>query len=132
MTRRILRPAAAALALAALLAGPVLAAQVTLKGQPLQLVGEPVAVGAEAPDFTALDNDFKPISLDDFKGKTVLISAVPSLDTKVCTLQTKRFDEELAKLPPDVVVMTISMDLPFAQQQFCGREDIKDMVVLSD
>ena len=130
MTRRILRPAAAALALAALLAGPVLAAQVTLKGQPLQLVGEPVAVGAEAPDFTALDNDFKPISLDDFKGKTVLISAVPSLDTKVCTLQTKRFDEELAKLPPDVVVMTISMDLPFAQQQFCGREDIKDMVVL--
>ncbi len=62
----------------------------------------------------------------------MLISAVPSLDTKVCTLQTKRFDEELAKLPADVVVMTISMDLPFAQQQFCGREDIKGMVVVSD
>jgi len=118
--------------LAMLLAAPALAYQVTQRGNPLQLAGEPPAVGAAAPDFTALDNDFKPVSLSDFKGKTVLISAVPSLATKVCTLQTKRFDEELAKLPPDVVVMTISMDLPFAQKDFCGREDIKGMVVVSD
>ena len=107
-------------------------AQITIKGKPVTLAGTLVAVGDKAPDFTALDNGFQPVSLDEFRGRPVLISAVPSLDTPVCSLQTKRFNEELAKLPADLVVMTISMDLPFAQQRFCGKEDIKDMVVVSD
>ena len=114
------------------LAAIVATAQITMKGNPVTLAGTPVAVGDRAPDFTALDGSFQPVSLGDFKGKTVLISVVPSLDTRVCSLQTKRFHEELAKLPAGVVVMTISMDLPFAQKRFCGQEDIADMVVVSD
>ena len=108
------------------------ATEVTMKGNPVTLSGETVAVGEKAPDFTALDGKFQPVALADFKGRPVLISAVPSLDTPVCSLQTKRFNTELADLPAELVVMTISMDLPFAQQRFCGKEDIKGMVVVSD
>jgi thiol peroxidase len=105
---------------------------VTLQGKTLTLAGKGVQVGEPAPGFTVLDGEFQPVSLSEFRGRIVLISAVPSLDTRVCTLQTKRFDEAIADLPKNVVVMTISMDLPFAQKQFCGKEDIKDMVVVSD
>jgi len=108
------------------------AADITIKGNPVTLVGELIAVGDQAPDFTALDGSFKPVKLSDFQGRPVLVSAVPSLDTPVCSLQTKRFNTELAKLPADLVVLTISMDLPFAQQRFCGNEGIEGMVVVSD
>lgn len=121
-----------ALAALILAAAPAQATQVTMKGHSITLSGETVAVGDRAPDFAALDAGFQPVSVSDFHGRPVLISAVPSLDTKVCSLQTKRFHQELGALPAGVVVMTISMDLPFAQQRFCGQEDIADMVVVSD
>ena len=105
---------------------------VTMKGTPLTLLGSAAEVGKRAPDFRVVDAGFKPVRLSDFKGKVVLISAVPSLDTGVCSLQTKRFNEEAAKLPKDVQVITISMDLPFAQKRFCEAEKVKNIPVLSD
>jgi thiol peroxidase len=103
-----------------------------MHGKPIVLVGANAGAGERAPDFKAVDGDFAPVSLSDFKGKVVLISAVPSLDTKVCSLQTKRFNEESAKLPKDVVIVTISTDLPFAQKRFCSTEGIDRIKVLSD
>lgn len=136
MTRNRPSPAILMAALLTFVAsGAALAANppsVTANGVPLALAGKGIDVGQPAPNFTALNDKFEPVSLQDFSGKVVLISAVPSLDTKVCSLQTHRFDQAIAQLPKNVVVMTISMDLPFAQQQFCGKEDIKDMVVISD
>lgn len=105
---------------------------VTLKGNPVTLLGARVDVGDKAPDFTVVDEAWKPVALSDFKGDVVLISAVPSLDTPVCSLQTKRFNEAAAKLPPNVRVLTISEDLPFAQKRFCEAEKIGDTKVLSD
>ena len=105
---------------------------VTMKGKPLTLLGPQVKVGDKAPEFKAVNASFKPVTLSDFKGKTVLISAVPSLDTGVCAAQTKRFNEEAAKLPTNVVILTISEDLPFAQKRFCETEKIDGMQVLSD
>ncbi len=105
---------------------------VTAHGNPITLLGPQLKVGDRAPDFTVVDEAFRPVRLADFKGKTVLISAVPSLDTGVCSLQTKRFNDEAEKLPPGVAVLTISEDLPFAQTRFCGVESIKNLRVLSD
>ncbi len=105
---------------------------VTMKGDPLVLLGPQLEVGDEAPGFTAVDRGLQPVSLSDFAGRTVLISAVPSVDTSVCSLQTKRFNEEAAALPEDVAVVTISMDLPFALDRFCGAEGIDRIQVLSD
>ena len=105
---------------------------VTMKGKPLVLLGDSPGAGAAAPEFRVVDSAFKPVKLSDFKGKIVLISAVPSLDTGVCSLQTRRFNEEAAKLPTNVVVLTISMDLPFAQKRFCAAEKIARLQVLSD
>ena len=105
---------------------------VTMHGDPLTLLGPDVAVGAPAPDFKAVNGEFEPVQLSDFAGKPVLISTVPSLDTGVCALQTKRFHEELAGLPAETVVITVSMDLPFAQKRFCEAEAIKGLVVLAD
>lgn len=106
--------------------------QVTFKGQPLELAGSPVAVGQEAPDFTALDNAFQPQALAAFRGRPILISVVPSVDTPVCSQQTRRFNQELASLPEAVVLLTISMDLPSAQKRFCGEAEIERMQMLSD
>lgn len=106
--------------------------QVTVRGKPLTLLGPDLKVGDAAPDVRVVDAGFGEVKLSDFRGKTVLVSAVPSLDTPVCSIQTKRFNEEAEKLPDSVVVLTISMDLPFAQARFCGAENIKKIRVLSD
>jgi thiol peroxidase len=104
---------------------------VTMKGEPLTLLGPNLSVGDAAPDFRVVDAGFQPVKLSDFKGQPLLISAVPSLDTSVCSLQTKRFNEEAAKLT-GVTVLTISQDLPFAQKRFCETEKIGNIRVLSD
>ena len=105
---------------------------VTARGNPLTLLGPDLPVGAAAPDFRVVDGQFQEVKLSDFRGKTVLISAVPSLDTSVCSEQTQRFDREAEKLPGNVVVLTISLDLPFAQSRFCDEESIERIQVLSD
>jgi len=104
---------------------------VTMKGEPLTLLGPKLSVGDAAPDFRVVDAGFTQVKLSDFKATPVLISAVPSLDTTVCSLQTKRFNEEAAKLA-GVAVLTISQDLPFAQKRFCETEKIGNIRVLSD
>ena len=105
---------------------------VSFQGNPLTLLGPDVTVGQAGPDFTAVDGDFKPVKLSDFSGRVVLISAVPSLDTPVCSIQTKRFNGEASKLADKVTVLTISEDLPFAQKRFCSSEKIEGHQVLSD
>ena len=98
----------------------------------ITLLGTQVDVGQKAPDFKVVDGSFVPVTLADFTGKNVLISVVPSLDTGVCSLQTKRFNGEVVNLPQDIVMLTISNDLPFAQKRFCKTESIDKLKVLSD
>lgn len=105
---------------------------VTLKGNPMTLLGPALKPGDAAPPFTLADGALSPVRLEDFRGKVKLISVVPSLDTPICELQTKRFHEEAAKLPESVAVLTISMDLPFAQSRFCTTHGIGRIRVLSD
>lgn len=96
------------------------------------LLGSQVALGKQAPNFKVVDKNFSPVELSDFKNQTVLISVVPSLDTGVCSIQTKRFNEEAAKLPENITILTISNDLPFAQKRFCKVESVDKIKVLSD
>ena len=103
-----------------------------MKGNPLTLVGGELGVGDEAPDVTLLDNNLQPVRLSSFRGKVIIISAVPSLDTPVCEMETKRFNEEAVKLGPDVVIITVSMDLPFAQKRWCAAEGVAAVKTLSD
>ncbi len=103
---------------------------ITFKGNPLTLTGNEVKIGDMAPDFTVVDNDLKPVKLSDFRGKTVVISSVPSLDTPVCEIQTKKFNQEAGST--NAVILTISMDLPFAQKRFCGAHSISAVKVVSD
>jgi len=105
---------------------------VTFKGNPLTLVGNPVKVGDKAPDAEVLANDLSSIKLSGFRGKVCVICSVPSLDTPVCDTQTRRFNEQAASLGDDVVVLTISMDLPFAQQRWCGSANVVNVQTLSD
>jgi thiol peroxidase len=107
---------------------------VTFKGAPLTLSGSEVKVGQSAPDFKLhyFDGGMKEIKLADIKGKPTILSVVPSLDTGVCAIQTKKFNESLAKLGDRVNAVTVSMDLPFAMNRFCGAESIKNMRVGSD
>jgi len=105
---------------------------VTLKGNPVTLVGKEVKVGDAATDVTLLDNDLKAVALSAFRGKVVVLSSVPSLDTPVCDTETRRFNEEAAKLGDGVAVLTISMDLPFAQKRWCGAHGIERVKTLSD
>src|SRR5690625_161224 len=105
--------------------------QVTFKGNPVTLVGNEIKVGDQAPDFTVLSNTLETVSLGDYAGKIKLISVVPSLDTGVCSEQTKRFNEEVTNLD-NVQVITVSMDLPFAQARWCGAEGVENIDVLSD
>ena len=105
---------------------------VTLRGNSLTLIGNPVKEGDKAPDFTVLDNDLKPVNLSAYKGKVCVISAVPSLDTPVCDMETRRFNEEAGKMPDNVVVLTVSMDLPFAQKRWCAAAGVDRVKTLSD
>ena len=105
---------------------------ITMRGGPLTLVGAELKVGQKAPDFIALDNDLKPVELSSFRGKICVLSSVPSLDTPVCDVETRRFNEEARRLGPDVVILTISMDLPFAQKRWCGAAGVARVQTLSD
>jgi thiol peroxidase len=96
------------------------------------LLGNQVNIGEKAPDFKVVNDTFSPISLSNFSDKTILISVVPSLDTGVCSLQTKRFNDEVVNFSENVVVLTISNDLPFAQKRFCKNENVEKVKVLSD
>ena len=104
---------------------------VTFKGNPLTLLGPEVKTGVKAPGFQVLGQELSPISLESYKGKIVLISVVPSLDTPVCDQQTRRFNQEAAKLP-GVEMLTVSMDLPFAQKRWCGAAGIDQVKTGSD
>ena len=106
--------------------------KITFQGNPLTLLGRELQVGDPAPDFEILDNELRPVRVSAFKGKVVLITAVPSLDTPVCDLETRRFNSEAAGLGSDVQILTISMDLPFAQKRWCGAAGIDKLITLSD
>ncbi|MCR6095523.1 thiol peroxidase [Salipaludibacillus agaradhaerens] len=105
--------------------------EVTFKEKPVTLVGDDISVGDKAPDFTVLATDLSEITLSDSKGKIRLISVVPSIDTGVCDQQTRRFNEEAAKLE-NVEILTISVDLPFAQKRWCAAAGIDNVQTLSD
>jgi thioredoxin-dependent peroxiredoxin len=103
----------------------------TLKGNPLTLVGPELKAGDPAPDFSMVDNGLKTVTLQDTGNQVRIISVVPSLDTPVCDAQTKRFNEEAAKLP-ELSIYTVSMDLPFAQKRWCGAYGIDHVKMISD
>ncbi len=105
---------------------------ITFKGNPVTLEGSEVKVGQAAPGFTAVANDLSPASLTDHRGKVVVISSVPSLDTGVCATQTRKFNEKAGALGDNAVVLTVSMDLPFAQKRWCGAEGVESVVTVSD
>lgn len=105
---------------------------ITFQGKPLTLIGQKLSAGSRAPDFTCLDNKLNSVSLKDFAGKACIISSVPSLDTPVCDMETKRFNKEAEKLGDKVKVLTISMDLPFAQARWCGAAGVENVITLSD
>jgi thiol peroxidase len=102
---------------------------VTFKGNPLTLVGSLPEVGQAAPDFEVLGNDLSPVKLSDFKGKTLVICSVQSLDTSVCDTETRKFNEQATSLGDDVAVL---VDLPFAQRRWCGAAGVKNVRTLSD
>lgn len=105
---------------------------ITFKGNPMTLLGPELKVGAAAPEFKVVDNGLQPVTLADSQGKVRLITVVPSLDTPVCDTMTRKFNEETSKLPENVVVYTISLDLPFAQKRWCGNAGIEKVKTLSD
>jgi thioredoxin-dependent peroxiredoxin len=106
-------------------------ASITFKNNPVTLLGNEVSVGDTAPDFTVLANDLSQVTLADSKGKVRLISVVPSIDTGVCDAQTRRFNEDASKIS-NVEVLTISMDLPFAQKRWCASNGLENVQTLSD
>lgn len=105
---------------------------ITFKGNPMTLLGPELKAGDRAPDFQAVDTTLGPVALSDFRGKVKVISAVPSLDTPVCDMETRRFNQEAAQLPEGVVVLTVSLDLPFAQKRWCGAAGVDRVKTLSD
>ena len=106
--------------------------EITFKGKPLTLLGEMPRVGEAAADVEVIGNDMSKIQISSFKGKVLVLSAVPSLDTPTCAIETRRFNEEAAGLGDDVAVLTVSMDLPFAQKRWCGAEGIDKVITASD
>lgn len=105
---------------------------ITFKGNPFTLLGPEIKVGDSAPDFRVVDGTLAPVTLANYAGKIKIISAVPSLDTPVCDTETRRFNQEAASLPEQVAVLTVSMDLPFAQKRWCGAAGIDRVQLLSD
>ena len=105
---------------------------VTFAGNPIALLGKEVKVGDKAPAFTLLDNGLGEKTLADYAGKVKVISVVPSLDTGVCDAQTRWFNQNVSKLGENVVVLTVSVDLPFAQKRWCGAAGIDQVETLSD
>ena len=105
---------------------------ITMKGHPLTLAGQEAKLGDPAPDFVVLANDLSPFKLSSLKGKVAIICSVPSLDTPTCDIETRWFNEEAAKLGPDVEILTISMDLPFAQRRWCGAAGVDRVKTYSD
>ena len=106
--------------------------KVTFGGKPVTLVGNRCKVGEMAPVFTVIDNGLQPVSSDRFRGKVRIFSVFPSVDTSVCSLQNIRFNREASKLGDEVVVLALSVDLPFAQKRFCAAEGIDRVHVFSD
>ena len=106
--------------------------ETTMAGNPVTLEGPKLKIGDKAPDFTLIDTGMEERTLADWEGKYKLISVVPSLDTSVCDLQTKRFNHEAVGLGDDVVILTVSMDLPFAQKRWCGANESDRVITLSD
>jgi thiol peroxidase len=104
---------------------------VTMRGNPMTLLGPEIKAGQKAPEFHAVDKAMGPIGLDKFKGKVKVISVIPSIDTPVCDAQTRRFNEEASKLG-DVQILTVSMDLPFAQARWCGAAGVDKITMVSD
>ncbi|QWU18063.1 thiol peroxidase, atypical 2-Cys peroxiredoxin [Paenibacillus sophorae] len=104
----------------------------TFKGNPITLIGPKLSAGDPAPDFILSKNLLEEATLKDFSGKVKLISVVPSLDTGVCDAQTRRFNSEAAELGDEVVILTVSADLPFAQARWCGAAGIDRVITLSD
>jgi len=105
---------------------------VTMQGNPLTLTGSPVGQGDRAPDFTLLNNDLQPVTLHDSAGRVRILASVPSLDTSVCSEETKRFNAEAEHLDPNIAVLTISMDLPFAQKRWVDQHQATNVTTLSD
>ena len=105
---------------------------VTMRGNPMTLVGPELKPGQKAPGFTIVGKGLAPAGLDQFKGKVKVITTIPSLDTPVCDAETRRFNEEASKLPGDVEILSISMDLPFAQARWCGAAGVDKVTTLSD
>jgi thiol peroxidase len=105
---------------------------ITFKGNPFTLIGPQLKVGDKAPEFFVVDNGLAQVSLASSAGKIRIISSVPSLDTPVCDTETRRFNQEAVGLPGEVVVLTISLDLPFAQKRWCGAAGIEKVTTLSD
>lgn len=105
--------------------------QITMGGNPIKLLGEEIKVGMKAPAFKAVKTDMSEFSSDELNGKIKIYSVVPSIDTRICEFQTIRFNEEATK-HPDVMVVTVSVDLPFAQKRFCVANSIENSIVVSD
>ncbi len=105
---------------------------ISMRGNPLTLTGNEVKVGDEAPDFVVLANDLSPVRFSSFRGKVCVLSSLPSLDTPVCNAQTRRLDREAERLGTDVAILTISMDLPFAQKRWSDAAAMNRVQALSD
>lgn len=105
---------------------------VTFKGNPATLLGPDIKVGNTAPDFHVVDNSLQPVTLSSNLGKVQIITVVPSIDTPVCDTMTRKFNEKATQLPENVVVLTVSVDLPFAQKRWCGNAGIERIQTVSD
>jgi thioredoxin-dependent peroxiredoxin len=105
---------------------------ITMHGNPLTLLGSEIKAGDKAPEATLLDNGLAPVKISSYRGKVLIISSVPSLDTPVCDIETRRFNKEAEGLNKDVIILTVSMDLPFAQKRWCGAAGISNVITMSD
>ncbi len=106
--------------------------RIRFNGRPVHVAGNKVKPGDKAPNFVLVDKDLKPVSLGQFRGKVVILSVFPSLDTPVCATQNRKFNEAATQLSDDIVILGISVDLPFAQARFCAAEGIDRVITLSD